>query len=246
MGMMLSKTALGKFKNCPRCFWLKYRFKLDQPEMISSKVWKGIERITQAHYEEARVQQFTPAHLIGQVPDGCIPYQGDRIELRALRYWGKGLRFNVDGVEVSTALDDMLQRTIVGKILYNVIDYKSKSKLTDEKATRELYEEQADVFDLACNENGYPTDGIVYFDYWSPQAVKSSYGRGPDSETGVTSQAWLSQVIKLQADHERVRALIRAAAACLESVMPDPSPKCPVCSYVAEREELFKKLKTAA
>ena len=131
-GLRLSKSQLDKFCACPRCFWMKHRGKLDQPDMISSKVWKGIERVTQEHYEQYRILKKIPPNLEGQAPSGAIPYQADRISMKDLRYWGKGLRFKVDGVEVSTALDDMLQSTISQTVkLYNVIDYKSKSKATD-------------------------------------------------------------------------------------------------------------------
>src|SRR5579859_4730879 len=212
MSLRLSKSQLDKFTACPRCFWLSHRQGLDQPDMISSKVWKGIERITQAHYETHRIAKTTPSNLIGQVPAGAIPYQGDRIDLKSLRYWGKGLAFEVDGVTVTTALDDMLEWPQDNGVptLYAVIDYKSKSKETDEASTQELYGTQADVFDLACNVNGYTTDGVVYFDYWFPIRVEDSNNPGLNGQ-GFTWQRWGSQVIALKADHGRVKALVLAA-----------------------------------
>lgn len=245
MDIRLSKSQLDKFQACARCFWLKQRRKLDQPDMISSKVWKGIERVTQVHYEVYRQRQETPPNLVGQVPAGAIPYQGDRIDLAALRYWGKGMPFKVDGITVTTALDEMLEweTAAAGEKKYAVLDYKSKSKPTDEESTRDLYQNQADVYDLACNLNGYPTDGVVYFDYWSPASVEGS-------ESGSTTQKWVSQVIALKADHERIKGIIRAAAACLEGPLPDPQVKkvtgkrggvkiegCVVCAYVLEYGE---------
>lgn len=265
MEIRLSKSQLDKFVGCPRCFWLGQRHKLGQPDMISSKVWKGIERITTAHYEAHRLSKTTPENLINQVPSGAIPYQADRIDMKSLRYWGKGLSFKVGDVLVTTALDDMLQWGDGADRRYAVIDYKSKSKLTDAEATADLYQNQADVFDLACNVNGYPTDGVVYFDYWAPLSVE---GAEPpenmeDGNVGHTMQRWTSQVIALRADHERVKKLVLAAAACVEGPMPAPRitravvtrgankgaekiEGCPVCVYLLDREELFAALKVAA
>ena len=255
MSIRLSKSALDKFTECPRCFWLKYARRFDQPDMISSKVWKGVERVTQAHYDRHRQARTTPENLVGQVPAGAIPYQADRISMKDLRYWGKGLRFAVGGVEVTTALDDMLQREVAGgpgSTCYNVIDFKSKSKPTDEQATADLYQNQADVFDLACNVNGYPTDGNVYFDYWYPIEVVKGIERIGEGY-GLTQQHWGSQVIVLRADHARIKSLIVKAAACLESVIPEPTIRtvkgkkvdrtegCAVCLYVAGYAALFKK-----
>jgi hypothetical protein len=214
--------------------------------MISSKVWKGLERIALAHYEANRQAKTTPTNLVGQVPAGAIPYQADRIDMKSLRYWGKGLRFTVDGVEVSTALDDMLQWPSLVGTHYAVIDLKSKSKPTDEAATAQLYRNQADVFDLAANTNGYTTEGIVYFDYWYPISVCGSDASGAPIAAATTHQVWGSQVIALKADHARIKALIKQAAACLESAMPSPDEDCPVCTYVFEREQLFETLKATA
>lgn len=246
--MRLSKSQLDKFIGCPRCFWLAQNHKLKQPDMISSKVWKGVERLTIAHYEAHRIAKTTPENLVGQVPDGAIPYQGDRITLKELRYWGKGLRFDVDGVEVSTALDDMLQIPDGAQpsgSRYAVVDYKSKSRLTDEESTSQMYQTQANVYDLACNINGYPTDGMVYFDYSSPVSIEGAEPAGGPGDVGYTMQKWASQVIALKADHAAVKNLVVAAAACLESAMPEPGAECTVCQYLLDREELFKALEAA-
>ncbi len=264
MDIRLSKSQLDKFVDCPRCFWLGQRHKLKQPDMISSKVWKGVERVTTAHYQKHREDKSTPYNLIGQVPDGSIPVQFDETAMKALRYWGKGLAFKVGDVTVTTALDDMLQipdGTQPNGSRYAVIDYKSKSKLTDEESTALMYQNQADVFDLACNVNGYPTDGTVYFDYWSPVVVE---GSEPLADAyGHTIQRWASQVITLKANHERIKKLILAAAACIEGPMPEPKltrstitrgankgqdkvDGCAVCVYQMDRDELFAALKITA
>ena len=73
MDIRLSKSQLDKFVSCPRCFWMKHRQKLSEPDMISSKVWKGVERVTVAHYEAHRRAKTTPENLISQVPAGNYP-----------------------------------------------------------------------------------------------------------------------------------------------------------------------------
>lgn len=241
--LRLSKSALDKFCACPRCFWFAQNHKLKQPDQISSKVWKGVERLSIFEYERSRVNKITPEHLVGQVPDGAFPYVGDRISLKDLRYWGKGLRFILEGVEITTALDDMLQRGEYVKDktipLYNVIDYKSKSKPTDEESTEQLYSNQADVFDMACNENGYPTDGMVYFDYWYPAAVLVS----DPPRNRETLQVWGSQVISLKAEKKRLIAIVKGAKACLAGDLPGPNVDCTVCAYAEDLKNFMVHLK---
>lgn len=234
--------------------------------MISSKVWKGVERVTIAHYDAHRAAKTTPENLFGMVPAGAVPLQRDADGMKALRYWGKGLPFKVGDVLVTTALDDMLEwpdESQIGGKCYGVIDYKSKSKITDEEATMEMYQNQADVFDLAANINGLPTDGKVRFDYWAPFSVEGAEPPAEQAKIGYTMQRWTSQVIILTADHARIKKLILAAAACVEGKMPEPRltrsvvtrgvnkgqekvEGCPVCVYQLEREELFAALKVPA
>lgn len=260
----LSKSQLDKFVDCPRCFWLAQRHKLKQPDMISSKVWKGVERVTIQHYDAHRAAKTTPENLQGMVPPGAIPLQRDAEGMKALRYWGKGLPFKVGNILVTTALDDMLEYDLDGAKRYAVIDYKSKSKLTDEEATADMYQNQADVFDLAANINGLPTNGFVYFDYWSPVSVEGSEPPAGPGDTGSTMQKWASQVIMIKVDHERIKKLVLAAAKCIETdAMPQPNIRqvvvargvnkgdvraegCPVCIYLLDREELFASLKVGA
>jgi len=250
----LSKTAIGKYEQCPRCFWLKYTQKLDQPEGISSKVWKGIEREQIAHHERHRHAGTLPPELVGQVPSGSIFYQPKsatketpaQIDLKSLRYWGKGLRFTVERFEVSTALDDMLQREEGGHTIYNVWDDKTKSKATDEAATMDLYQTQADVFDLAANLNGYPTDGRVFFGYWYPAGVNSARIAESTGGHGSVDMLWRCQVIELRVDHERIKHLVVEAGTCLEGPMPAAASSCEFCQFVLNRHELQRRLLSAA
>ena len=235
-GIRLSKTSLGKFQECALCFWLKYKHKLSTPEGISSKVWKGIEREQIAHHERHRVAGTLPPELAKQVPPGTTFYKGEKISMKDLRYWGKGLRFKVGPYEVSTALDDIIQRQEGGKTIYNVYDDKTKSKPTDLENTVDLYQVQADIFDLAMNENKYPTDGAVYFGYWSPVTTLAAH------EDGNVDMRWACQVIIMEAKHQRAKDLVMQAGQCLEGPMPQPQEGCVYCDWVKERADLLDRL----
>lgn len=247
--LRLSKSSIEKFRSCPRCFWLKQKQGLDQPDGIRAGVPMGIDRVLKGHYDDHRAAGTVPPELQGKIPGGL--YDGKRISMADLRNWRKGLVAVVDGTDLSTAMDDLLFNPATG--LYNVYDAKSKAKLTDEADTRKYYEVQADAYDLALSENGYKTDGVAYFGYYSPVRVGHS---APSDEVDFR---WNCQVIAIKADHERIKALVRAAAACLEGPLPEPNltrsrgkkgadkiEGCAVCAYLLEREEVFAALKAAA
>ena len=238
----LSKSALEKFRACPRCFYLEKRHALKQPDGIRAGVPMGIDRVLKGHYDAHRAAKTVPPELAGQIPGGLYP--GDRIGMADLRNWRKGLTAVVEGVELSTAMDDLLFNPLTG--LYNVIDAKSKAKLTDADDTRKYYQTQASAYDLALNVNGYNTDGFCYFAYYSPVSV---YVSNPSSAVPF---AWNCQVIPILANHDEIKNLLISAAACLEGPMPEPRLKvgkaegCPVCQYVHDRNALFETMKAPA
>ena len=150
-----------------------------------------------------------------------------------LRNWRKGLAVAVGPFELSTALDDLLFDAKTG--LYNMIDYKSKAKLTDEADTAKYYQTQADAYDLALNANGYPTDGWAYFAYYAPIGVEA--GNLTDTPDGRNFPfTWHCQVIRSKADHDRAKALTARGGECLASpTAPKASPACETCLYLEQR-----------
>ena len=221
----LSKSSLEKFRSCPKCFWLEKNQGLKQPDGIRAGVPMGIDRVLKGHYDSYRVTRSVPPELKGQIPGGLYP--GDRISMGDLRNWRKGLTVVFDGFELSTAMDDLLFNPATG--IYNVIDAKSKAKLTDEKDTKKYYQTQADAYDWALNENGYKTDGDCFFAYYSPVSVD------PGLVGPLVPFRWNCQVIKIVAEHDSIKSLLVSAGKCLESSLPEPSKDCGYCQFVADR-----------
>lgn len=226
MNVRLSKSALENFNRCARCFWLEKVQEIKQPQGIRAGVPMGIDRCLKGHYDAHRATKTVPPELVGCVPGGLYPE--DRLSMKDLRNWRKGLTVAVEGFELSTALDDLLFDPATGR--YNMIDYKSKARLTDEEETRKYYQTQADASDLALNANGYPTDGATYFVYYSPVSVDAS------APSPAVPFRWNAQVIRITADHARVKDLLARAGRCLEAPnAPAGSPACEQCNYLVQR-----------
>lgn len=234
--MRLSKSAVEKFRACPRCFYIDKHHDYKQPAGIRAGVPMGIDRVLKGHYDACREDKTVPPELVGQIPGGLYP--GDRISLKDLRNWRKGLTFVFDCYELNTAMDDLLFNPATG--LYNVIDAKSKAKLTDEDDTRKYYQTQADAYDLALNANGYKTDGDCFFAYYSPLRVGSS---APSNEVDFR---WNCQVIKIKADHDAIKSLLVQAGKCLEGSLPAAAEGCEYCRFFEDRRGLFEVLKVPA
>lgn len=226
----LSKSTLEEFNRCALCWWLAKKQDIKSPDGIRAGVPIGIDRVLKGHYDAHRAAGTVPAELVGKIPGGL--YDGKRVSMSDLRNWRKGLAVEVGAFELSTALDDLLYDPKTG--LYNMIDYKSKAKLTNEADTVKYYQTQADAYDLALNVNKYPTDGFAYFAYYAPIEVEA--GAGSDTEEGRhVPFRWHAQVIKIKADHGRIKNLVTRAGECLQGAMPKKSAACAMCEYLDAR-----------
>lgn len=220
MGIRLSKSALEKFKACPRCFWLEKTKGFKQPEGIRSGLPMGMDRILKGHYDSHRAINKMPEELATQLPGWTLfPQQG---YLDDMRNWRKGLTVHVGDYELSTALDDL----VTNGTLYAMCDYKTKAKATNEADTKKYYQTQADCYDLALNTNNYKTDGRAHFAYYYPKTV--GFAKGADVMMG-----WECQLVTIAADPEAAKKLLIAAGKCLEGPMPKPSGLCGYCFYAA-------------
>ncbi len=226
-----SKSAIENFIRCPRCFHLEKVEGIKQPQGIRSGLPMGMDRVLKAHYDAYRAAGNMPPELLDALP-GWKLYDGKRISMTDLRNWRKGLFVQVGDHVLSTALDDLLFNPAL--CVYSMVDYKTKAKATNEAATVKYYQTQADAYDLALNVNGYKTDGLARFTYYYPENVVLSA-----IATGELSMNWRCQVITIKADHERIKKLVLAAAACLAGPLPEPSESCEMCAYIEARGKLY-------
>lgn len=228
----LSKSTIEEFNRCARCWWLAKKKDMKAPDGIRAGVPMGIDRVLKGHYDAHRAAGTVPPELVGKIPGGL--YDGKKVSMSDLRNWRKGLAVAVGAYELSTALDDLLFNRKTG--LYNMHDFKSKAKLTNEEDTAKYYQTQADAYDLALNVNGYPTDGWAYFAYYAP--IEVAAGTGTDTPDGRHLPfTWHAQVIKIKADHARIKDLVIRAGSCLDGPCPPKNMECAMCEYVELRAE---------
>ena len=255
MNIRLSKSALDNFVRCPRCFHLEKVEGIKQPGGIRSGLPMAMDRVLKAHHDEHRSAGTVPLEWAAALP-GWKLYDGKRISMADLRNWRKGLAVDIEGVTLSTALDEMLFNQTLG--LWSMADYKTKAKATDKEDTQKYYGTQASAYDLALNINGYKTDGSARFLYYFPEDVDTSEDGSipsPDENGSSLTMGWRCQVITIKADHDRIKKLVLSAAACLSGPLPEPNYKitvgkkggqtidgCEMCAYIFEREKVLKSL----
>lgn len=234
----LSPSALGKFKDCPRCFYIEKNLKVKAYRGIMASIPNAIDDALKEYHDQHRHRGLLPPEVAAQVPDG-VPYP-DLLKLMGWRQLGKGIRAVVDGVPLLGLLDDLMMFTDGTAASY---DYKSnKEPRTPDYAAR-YYQHQGDLYTLLLGENGFKTRPRSFWSFWSPKPIVGS----GDAATRTIQFPFDCTVHNIEASATRARDLVKAAVKCLEQkTMPEPGDDCEMCKYVLIRAKGMKGFNDAA
>lgn len=234
----LSPSALGNFRDCPRCFWLGKVHGMTRPRGIFPSLPGGMDARLKECFDSWRARGGLPPELRGHVPGKLFP---DVARLNRWRNWRTGLAADVEGVRLSGALDDLLFEPD-GEI-HHVVDYKTKGSAPRDGDSEKYYGHQMDCYALLLEANGMRAGPRAFLVYYFPASVIQGGPETSDIRFGVGVKA-------IDVDPQRARRLTLEAAKCVESAaMPEPSPACEFCPYIESRTriaESFAKARASA
>lgn len=212
----LSPSALGLYKDCPRCFWLEKVKNIKRPRGIFPSLPSGMDRVIKVYFDTYRAKQELPPELRVEAFHGVSLY-GNHAQLEKWRSWRTGLQYEEDGSILSGALDDLL----VKGDRYIPFDYKTKGSPTNEEDAVKYYQTQLDCYALMLDANGLMTAGHGFLLYFSPKTV-NDHGR-------VDFQL---QPIRIETDPGRAKELFRKARGVLSGAAPRASAACEYCNWL--------------
>lgn len=222
----LSPSALGTFKDCPRCFWLS-KNGVKSYRGIMATLPTAMDEIIKTRHDEYRVKGELPPEIAAQVPGGK-PFT-DLLKLTSWRTLGKGIRGVLDGVPIMGLLDDLL---LYDDGTAGPYDYKTNRSTRDADYVRRYYEHQGDLYEALLGLNGFKTRGKSRWAFYAPVAITNGRIQEPHP---VSDVAFHVRVHEVEASAKRASALVKAAAACLDGPLPDPGDDCEMCSYIKTR-----------
>jgi hypothetical protein len=228
----LSASKLGILRDCPLCFYMQCKHKVDKPRGIFPSLPGGMDRILKESVDSVRGQ--LPWFLEGQVPGVLFD---DLAAMKKMRHWQSGLKAVVQTpyarVSVIGALDDLLQNCPA----YSPLDWKTKGDVPKNDGA-EYYQTQVDLYGLLLRENNYPLSGFGYLAYVYPSSW-DSFPSASDAEIPMVPVSFGVQVYKLECDPDRAFDLITEASRILmEPTAPQASPQCELCLYLHKRSLL--------
>lgn len=221
MTIGLSKSSLGVFKDCPRCFYLEKIKKVRRPRGIMASIINGVDRAMKRSVESSVLRNIEHPYL-AQFP-GAQPFS-DRNRLMKFQAW-QTFQAEFDGIKLWGELDDLISFPTDGAVA--PWDFKSNGEERNwAEYVAKYYTLDGDVYH-AILENGQrlKCTGKAYFTFTWPM----------DSADG--HLAFGHHTIKVDTDPARAVELARKAVACLQgSEPPMASPGCEYCNFVVARQ----------
>ena len=211
----LSSSSLNLFKECPRCFWLRFNKKITRPAGIFPSLPSGMDAILKNHFDAFREKGLLPPELVQEhIKEKLF----DDVEL--LKVWRnnrKGIEFtDSKGNMLRGAVDDIL---VKGKKLV-VLDYKTRGFPLKEN-TAAMYEDQLNIYNFLLRKNGYSTEDYGYLLFYYPTEV---------NENGEV--IFETELVKLQISIREAEKLWKDALKCLEGEIPESSEDCGFCKWL--------------
>ncbi len=211
----LSPSTLNLFLECPNCFWDKYRRGIERPEGYHSTLLNRMDKEIKEYFNKFRGS--LPPELESKVVGELID------DLFLLRKWqnsrSPGLIYYLEPqIRLAGALDDCL---VVGKTKYYIpIEFKTKGKDISEEPIPPYYQNQIDCYTLLLEKCGYRTKKFGYLVYYILEKVEKN---------GIVR--FNVEVVKVEADLNRVLKIIKEAVECLRGSRPKANLLCPYCRY---------------
>jgi len=204
----LSHSGLDILYRCPRCFWLKYRCGINQPEGIVSRLPDRFDKILKGYFN-----LFRP---FGELP----PMLEGKVEGRLENPFQETYFYTInDKYGFYAKLDECLVAEKGEKV---PLDFKTSS--SDPRTRPEVfpaYQRQLDEFAFLFEKNRYKSAGWGYLVYVYPLERSKLHNGFP----------MLVHVLKLETHPESVEERLLEGIQVLEQDMPNPSPECPFCQW---------------
>ena len=233
----ISRSKIELFTQCPRCFWLGARLKINRPSSPPFQINKAIDELFKKEFDRYRVAG-TPHPLMTDNQIKAVPYRHADLDKWRHNFTGVATLHEPTNLHVYGAVDDVWVND-AGELI--VVDYKATAKASEvgiDSDWQISYKRQLEVYQWLLRANGFAVSDTGYFVYANGRLDLDGFNDRVEFRTKVIpytgSDKWVGPTlfkIKGCLEAEEMPAIGTAA-------MGGP---CEYCTYARARTELTVK-----
>ena len=216
----LSATSLNLYLECPRCFYLRIKEKINRPSSPFSTVPTGIDNILKKYFDYYRSLNEVPPLLVEKLPAKLLADQSLISFLRS-----KKLSVYLEDLDIK--LEGMLDDALIlddGSIV--PLDNKTRGFPLKEINKNHIFQMNVYTYLLTNNDNlknlNLKTKNLAYLANW----YLDPYNLDFDNPLG-----FKVEIEEIKTQPESVKKVLEEIAEVLNSPMPEPSNDCSFCQY---------------
>ncbi len=221
--MVLSRTKVDLFIQCPRCFYLDRRLGISRPSLPGFSLNNAVDALLKREFDGHRARGS--AHpLMKAYGIDAVPYNHERLD-----EWRNSLTAGVKHLDEET---NLLIRGGVDDVLINkegelhVVDYKATSKngpVGIDGEYQKGYKRQVEIYQWLFKGNGFKVSDTAYFVYCNGRADKEAFDGKLEFNV---------EVIPYKGDTSWIPGTLKEIKETLvNDFLPGASQDCEYCAY---------------
>ncbi len=219
--LIISATSLNLMEECPLCFYLKVKEKIDRPRPPTASITFGMDRVIKNYFEKCRDKGILPPFLKQTLGEKKLA-EDTTLNLSADFFTQENppLRLRLLG-----KLDECL---VDGEGKYYPLDHKTRGFAPGED-TLKFYKLQMNIYTLLLEKNGFPTAGKGYLVFYYPEGIEV-----PEWEDRLSGEVFQFAFKVKEIDtslEEATQVIWRAIRILRRDTPPNPSPGCAYCNW---------------
>ncbi len=233
----LSRSKIGLFLECPRCFYLDNKLGVARPPGFPFSLNSAVDVLFKKEFDVHR-KKGSPHPLMVEYDLEAVPFSHPDLDVWRENFKGVEVKHQATGFVVSGALDDVWVNK-KGELI--VVDYKSTSK--DRKIDslnepwQDGYKRQMEVYQWLLRERGFNVSNTGYFVYANASKEEESFGGRLLFEVTLVPYIGSSKWVE---------GALRAIKECLDGEkLPASAAECDYCSYRHAAETVLARFSLA-
>lgn len=221
--MVLSRTKVDLFVQCPRCFYLDRRLGISRPSLPAFSLNNAVDTLLKKEFDEHRARGSAHPLMMAYGID-AVPYNHERLD-----EWRSSLTAGVKYLDEET---NLLIRGGVDDVWINrggelhVVDYKATSKngpVSIEGQYQKGYKRQVEIYQWLFEKNGFKVSDTAYFVYCNGRADKNAFDGKLEFDVEVIpykgDTSWIPDTLK------------KIKETLIGDFIPMASQDCEYCAY---------------
>jgi CRISPR/Cas system-associated exonuclease Cas4 (RecB family) len=219
----ISRTKIGLFSECPRCFYLDRRLGVSRPPGFPFSLNNAVDTLLKKEFDAYRVKG-TPHPFMTAYGVDAVPFVNEKIN-----EWRDSMKAGVQCVHKPTNLlvtggvDDVWINP-KGELI--VVDYKATSKNGEvnlDAEWQDSYKRQMEVYQWLLRNNGFKVSDIGYFVYCNGKTDREAFDGKLEFDV---------KLIPYKGDDSWIEKTLKDIKKCLMSdSVPESSDDCDYCRY---------------